>query len=80
MSDYERVMMIDIKANELFYECEHGDCIEFRAFGDAHYEESNIIVVYGMQVDTQQIQRFMMDKGQLVYAPKLYRKSESNGD
>ena len=77
MSDYERVMMIDIKANELFYECEHGHCEPFIAFGDAHYEEPNVIVVYGMHKHTQQIERFMMDEGQLVYAPKLYRKIEN---
>ena len=71
--------MIDIKANQFFWECSGGQCEYFKAFGDAYYEEEDVVVLYAMHVNTQATQRFMMRPSASTYSPKFYKEKPYTG-
>jgi len=76
MFDPTMLPMISIKANQFFWECDNGQCEYFKAFGDAYYEEDDVIVLYAMHVETKATQRFMMRITAPVYAPKFYNENQ----
>jgi hypothetical protein len=76
MFDPTMLDMINIKNKQLFWECDRGECEQFQAFGDAYYEEDDVVVLYAMHVQTQAMQRFMMRPSARQYSPRLYNQNQ----
>ena len=68
----------EIKRNDIFYECEDGQNIKFRALEDAHREVKDMTywVFRGQRVSNAEVSHFGQREGHSHYGPKLYKEPE----